>query len=49
MLKDYTKILNKMKKECILEGDLEYAKELHDKHNDFPFCPQNTKVNQQKV
>ena len=38
-----------MGKGCILEVDLEYPKELHDKHDDFQFCPQNTKVNQQKV
>ena len=25
---------------CILEVDLEYPKPLHDKHNDYPFCPE---------
>ena len=25
---------------CILEVDLEYPKELHDLHNDYPFCPE---------
>jgi hypothetical protein len=43
-LKKYIKRLNKIGNGCILEVDLEYPKELHDKHNDFPFCPQNTKV-----
>ena len=26
---------------CILEVDLEYPKELHDLHNDYPFCPES--------
>ena len=26
---------------CILEVDLEYDKELHDLHNDFPLAPEN--------
>ena len=26
---------------CILEVDLEYPKELHDLHNDFPLAPEN--------
>ena len=25
---------------CILEVDLEYSKNLHDLHNDYPFCPE---------
>ena len=29
----------------ILEVDLEYCKELHDLHNDYPLCPEKTEVN----
>ena len=30
--------------EYILEVDLEYCKELHDLHNDYPLCPEKIKV-----
>ena len=29
---------------CILEVDLEYPKELHDLHNDFPLAPERLKI-----
>ena len=29
----------------ILEVDLEYCKELHDLHNDYPLCPEHIEVN----
>ena len=29
----------------ILEVDLEYCKELHDVHNDYPLCPEHISVN----
>ena len=32
------------KKGLILEVDLEYSKELHDMHNDYPACPEKVKV-----
>ena len=28
----------------ILEVDLEYCKELHDLHNDYPLCPEKVEV-----
>lgn len=30
---------------CILEVDLEYPKELHDLHNDYPLAPERLKIN----
>lgn len=48
-LKRYIKEINKIGRGCILEVDLKYLSKIHDKHNDFPFCPQNTRINQQKV
>lgn len=40
----YIKDLNSIGKGCFLEVDLEYPKELHDLHNDFPFCPESMKI-----
>ena len=30
---------------CILEVDLEYPKELHDSHNEYPLAPERVKIN----
>ena len=32
------------KKGLILEVDLEYPRELHNLHNDYPVCPEKVKV-----
>lgn len=40
----YIKDLNSNGKGCFLEVDLEYSKELHNLHNDFPFCPETMKI-----
>ncbi|PFX14366.1 hypothetical protein AWC38_SpisGene21477 [Stylophora pistillata] len=34
---------------CILEVDLEYPKELHDLHNDYPLAPERIIMNSKKV
>lgn len=33
----------------ILEVNLEYPEELHDKHNDYPMCPEHLKINGSKI
>ena len=43
MTKDPSKI-----KSCTLEVDLEYPKELHDLHNDYPLAPESVAVNNTK-
>ena len=40
------KIKNNSSTGYIVEADLEYSKELHDIHNDYPLAPENT--NKQK-
>jgi len=41
---DFGKFTEKNEKGFILEVDLEYPKELHDLHNDFPLAPDQVKV-----
>ena len=36
-------------RDCILEVDLEYPKELHDLHNDYPLAPERIMINSNKV
>lgn len=45
----YIEIQKKTGKGCIFEVDLEYPKELHSKHNDFPLCPENVKIDKHSV
>ena len=35
---------NWRKRSCILEVDLEYPKELHDLHNEYPLAPESLNV-----
>ena len=39
MMEDHTKI-----RSCTLKVDLEYPKELHDTHNDYPLAPESVTV-----
>ncbi|CAP24770.1 Protein CBG03970 [Caenorhabditis briggsae] len=48
-IEDYIDYLKNLGKGCIFEVDLEYPKDLHSKHNDFPLCPENVKINKQTV
>ena len=43
MEKIYENLHNLNKIPCILEVDIHYPKELHDKHNDYPLCPEKVK------
>ena len=43
MKKIYENLHNLNKIPCILEVDIHYPKELHDKHNDYPLCPEKVK------
>ena len=43
MEKIYENRHNLNKIPCILEVDIEYPDELHNKHNDYPFCPERVK------
>ena len=43
MEKIYENLHNLNKIPCILEVDIHYPKELHNKHNDYPLCPEKVK------
>ena len=42
---DKNELANWRTESCILEVDLEYPKELHDLHNDYPLAPERLEVN----
>ena len=41
---DLNSVSKNSKTGYILEVDLEYTKELHDSHNDYPLCPEHIEV-----
>ena len=41
---DLNKYTSNSSKGCVLEVDLEYSKELHKLHNDYPLAPDKRKV-----
>ena len=41
---DLNKYTNNNSKECVLEVDLEYPKELQELHNDYPLAPDKTEI-----
>ena len=44
-LQDWKEFLDCEGKGCILEVDLEYSKELHDLHNEYPLAPERLEKN----
>jgi len=44
-LENWREISSQEGRGCILEVDLEYLKELHDLHNDYPLAPERIVVN----
>jgi len=44
-LENWREISSQEGRGCILEVDLEYPKELHDLHNDYPLAPEIIVVN----
>ena len=47
-LENWREISSQEGRGCILEVDLEYLKELHDLHNDYPLAPTRIVVNKVK-
>ena len=48
-LNNWKSIANQEGVGCILEVDLEYPKELHDLHNDYPLAPESVKLEKSAV
>ena len=44
-LGNWKEILKKEGEGCVLEVDLEYPRNLHDEHNDYPLAPESLKIN----
>ena len=46
---DWNKYTNNSSKGCVLEVDLEYPKELHELHNDYPLAPDKIEIKREML
>ena len=46
---DLNKYTNNSSKGCVLEVDLEYPKELHELHNDYPLAPDKIEIKREML
>ena len=46
---DLNKCATNSSKGCVLEVDLQYTKELHELHNDYPFTPDKIEIKREML